>query len=249
MEVLFSSPTCFSASTILGVDKIAIAIFSLSIAVLLLLLLRRGFSTKSKIFLIYGHLAFLFFPFVLLAANTGCGTLSMSCHNNYQQLIAYALPGTLAASALAGLFVIPAFYTLSSRREIKSSHVRNFVRRHSTTMNIKTPKLYVIDKAKPMAFSFRSLRSAIFLSAGIFDVLTKKEIEAILLHEIAHIKHHSSVIKVSTAIARIFSPLTLIVRFHDASGIEEEKADKFAIKTQGTSRHIRNAKRKVEAFD
>jgi len=112
VEVLFSSPTCFSTSTILGVDKIAIAIFSLAIAVLLLLLLRRGFSTKSKIFLIYGHLAFLFFPFVLLTLS-----LPIAASNwGIRELSAVAFLGPLgatseqltAASVLYGLTTLAA---------------------------------------------------------------------------------------------------------------------------------------------
>jgi Zn-dependent protease with chaperone function len=247
MSVLFSSPTCFAEATIFGADKIVLSAAFFAMAFAAFLLLRTNVSNKGKIALIYAHLTFLFFPFVLLATNSACGALCMQCHNNYPMLISYALPGALAASSVAGLFVAPAFYTLSSRRKLRNRHIRDFVRTHAARLNIKTPALYLVDRAKPMAFSFRSLRSSIFLTVGLLDVLNKKELEAVLLHELAHIKQRSSMMKFSVSVMKVFSPFSLVAKFHDRNR-EEDIADGFAVSIQKTGSYVKSAKRKVGAF-
>lgn len=247
MAILFSTPTCIAETTVFGADKIFLSVVFFSLALVTFLALRRDISTKSKIVLIYSHLTFLLFPFILLTTNTTCGLFCMQCHNNYPALVSYALPGTIAASTFAGLFVIPAFYTMSGKRNVRNKLVRDFVARYSKTMNIRTPNVYLVDKAKPVAFSFRSVKSSIFLSVGAMDVLTKKELQAVLLHELAHIKHRSSQIKFSSFMMR-FSPFSLLAGFHD-SGTEERLADGFAAGVQKTDRHLKNAKKKFEAFE
>jgi len=204
-------------------------------------------TTKSKIALIYVHLTFLFFPFVLLTANSACGTLCFSCHNNYGQLFAYSLPATLLISTLAGTVAIPALYTRAIRRRLTKGHVFNFVKKYSRKMGVKPPQLYLVDKARPVAFSFRSLRSSIFVSIGAMEILSKKEKEAVLLHEMAHIKERSSLMKFSLLLMKL-SPFSLLGFHHDA-GEEESKADRYAISVQGTDRYIMSAKKKFGAFD
>ena len=239
---------CF-AGFVIDADKLFLIASSFSFAIITLLFLTKFIlSTKIKVGLIYGHLIFLFFPFVVLTTDVACGMACMPCSNNLASLAALAVPTTLLASTIAGLFVIPAFYTLSSRREMKSKILRDFVKKHSKIMGIKAPKLYLLDKAKPVAFSFRSLKSSIFLSVGLFDIMTKKEREAVLLHELAHIKRGSSMMKFSASLMKIFSPFSLIARFHD-TGKEEDEADRFAIGVQKTDRYIKSAKVKIEAFD
>lgn len=247
MEVLFSTPTCIAETTLIGMDKLLLSAVFFTFAFVTFIVLRRNISTKSKVALIYMHLAFLFFPFVLLTTNTACGALCMQCHNNYPALISYALPGTIAATTVAGLVFIPAFYTMSGRRELKNRFVRNLVKTYSRKLNIKEPCVYAINKSKPLAFSFRSIRSGIFLSIGMMDILNKKEIEAVVLHELAHIKQRASLLKFSSKLMKVFSPLSLVAKFHDV-GKEEIEADRFAIKMQKTDRHVKSAKKKIEAF-
>ena len=80
------------------------------------------------------------------------------------------------------------------------------------------------------------------------DLLNKKEIEAVILHEIAHLKRKASVLTTSLSILKVFSPMSLIARFHNDFGDEEYAADTFAIKEQKTGRHIASAKRKIDGF-
>lgn len=232
-------------------SKLSLIIVSLFFAVTIFIILKKySFSTKSRVFLIYGHLTFLFFPIVLFTMHTGCGVLCMPCQNNMLHLISYALPTTLIASTLVGVIAIPALYTFSGKKmTIDSKWIIDFVKRHSKKLNIRMPRLYAIDNMKPVAFSFRSFISAIFVSVGLLEIMNDKEIKAVLLHELAHIKEKSSILKISDSLLRFFSPLSLLTRFHQDSKQEEKKADDFAIENQGTDKYLLSAKRKLDEYE
>ena len=230
-------------------DKMVLTVLSLAIAVILLIATRKTrLSTKTKIGLIYGHLIFLSFPLVLFTTNFACGTMCMSCYTDAGALFSYALPSAVAVGTIAGLVVIPAFYTFSAKRRSSDREIAKFIRKYSRVLGISAPKLYVVDKAKPVAFSFRSFRSAVFVSVGMMDILSKRELQAVLLHELAHIKQKSSLLKFSSLIMRL-SPLSVLARFHHDTGKEEHDADNFAIQAQGTSKYVRSAKRKVNNYN
>ncbi|MBI2971806.1 MAG: M48 family metalloprotease [Candidatus Aenigmarchaeota archaeon] len=234
---------------LIGGERLALSILSLAFAVLTLYALKKyELSTKLKIGIIYSHLFFLSFPAVLFTTNLACGSMCMPCQDNTYALIGYALPSTLALATIAGFVVIPSFYIVSHKRmEISDKELLRFVHRHARRMKIKKLKLYAIDRAKPLAFSFRSFRSAIFLSVGLLDVMNRKEIEAVLLHELAHLQRRSSALKLSHALLRL-SPLSLLARFHHDAGEEERRTDAFVVRQQKTERYLLSAKRKMDAF-
>ncbi len=241
---------CF-AGFIIDADKLLLMASSFSFAIIAVLILRKfKFSTKAKVGLIYSHLIFLFFPFVVLTTTAVCSVGCMPCANNLANLVALALPTTLLFSTIAGFFVIPGFYMFFNKKaEIKNTHILRFVKMRSTNMKIKTPKVYIIDNINPVAFSFRSFKPMVFVSAGLTELLNKKEIEAVLLHELGHLKRKASVLTMSVSILRFFSPLSLLARFHHDSDIEETYADKFAIRIQKTDKYIRSAKQKIDEFE
>ena len=229
-------------------EKIAFSVISLSLAVAALLAIKKfNLSPKIKVGLIYGHLITLFFPFVLLTTNFACGAVcSMYCYHDTTANIAYALPTTLFLGTVAGLIVIPSFYMFSNRR-LKNRELNKFVKKYSGMLRVKVPNIYVVDKAKPLAFSFKSFRSAIFISVGMLDILNKKELQAVILHEMSHIKQKSSLLKFSSSLLKI-SPLSIIARFHHDTGLEEKKADEFVIHMQGTARYVNSARKKTMGY-
>ncbi len=241
---------CF-AGFVIDADKLLLIAGSVSFAIITLLLLRKtGFSAKAKVGLIYGHLMFLFFPFAVLTTDIACGVACMSCANNITNLIALAFPTTLLISTAVAFFVIPGFYMFFSRKsETGNARIMKFNQFHAKKMKIKMPKIYIIDNANPVAFSFKSFKPMMFLSAGLLDLLDKKELEAVILHELAHLKRKASVLTTSLSILRMFSPLSLLARFHYDSNKEEAYADKFAIRVQKTGKHLNSAKRKIDEFE
>ena len=230
--------------------RLFLTAFSFSIALGTFFVLKKfNLSAKFRVGLVYSHLLTLFFPFILFTTNVACSALCVqSCYSNIYNLVAYSMPTTILVSSIAGFFVIPALFLVSNKTEVTNKSMMKFVKKYSRIMRIKSPKIYLIDKANPFAFSFRTFRSAIFLSVGILDILNKKEIEAIILHELAHIKNRSSVLKVSNLIFRI-SPLSMVAKFNENTSEEELKADEFAIKMQKTVRFINSAKRKLNDFE
>lgn len=241
---------CF-VGVIIEPSKPILSIVSFSIALITLLLLKKTkMSTVLKVSTIYAHLTALIFPFVLYSTHVGCGVTCMSCYSNTLSLVSLALPTTLLLSTIGGLVLMPTFYIFSNRKLLVNNRgILNFINKNSKKMGIDSPKVYAIDSPKPIAFSFRSFVSGIFMSVGIFDILNKKEVESVMLHELYHIKHNASMIKFSNIIIRLFSPLAILANFNHDLNKEEVDADMFVVRTQKTKRYLKSAKRKINKYN
>jgi len=86
----------------------------------------------------------------------------------------------------------------------------------------------------------------VFVSVGMFDLFSKKELDAVLLHELYHVKARSSWSKFSAVFVKAFSPIA----WFSSSSVEKEEraADAFAVHLQKTSRHLKSAKQKLNSF-
>lgn len=79
-------------------------------------------------------------------------------------------------------------------RELKQGEhdwMHNAIARISRKAGIKAPKLYIVMDGTPNAFAFgRSPDDAsIAVHSGLLNALNKEEVEAVLAHEIGHVKH------------------------------------------------------------
>lgn len=228
--------------------KILLSGASLGLAATIILLLKyHAFSAKQKIGLIYSHLAALVFPGVLLTTNMACGFLCLPCFENPLALGLLALPGTLLLAGVAGFVVIPGYFLLSRRHAPLSGALASFVREQAGKLGMRSPRLLLLDRAQPLAFSFRAAATAIVLSVGLLDVLSRKEAEAVLLHELHHLKFRASLLKLSTHLLKL-SPFSFLMGFQGDLGREEARADHFAAAVQGTGKHVQSAKRKIAMF-
>ncbi len=251
MVVNFSAPVCFSEASVVGPDMLMVYSILLLSAFAAIFILRKTGSSKLKIGLVYIHLILLFMPIALMSTNTACGLACSSCHNNLPVLFMYSVPITAAAAAFFGFVGMPLFYTLSNRR-VKTKWINEFVKKYSTNGANRRfasgiPHVRLLNTAKPVAFSFRSLRSGIFLSVGMLEMLDRKEMEAVLLHEISHIKRMSSIAKFSQKLL-MFSPFYKFAGFGSANIKEEDAADEFAVSVQGTDNYLNSAKEKMDKF-
>ncbi len=230
--------------------KLSITLASFGLAVFMLSKLRQstGQSTdRNRLLYAYAHLAFLFFPFVFFALQMTCQYMILPCDKmNLLNIIIYAVPSTAALATIAGFVVVPFIFTKSKKtREVRSGALYGFLQRQAKALGVRKPRLFVLDDAKPAAFSFSALSPTIIVSVGMLDLLGKKEAEAVILHELAHIKEGSPAFKFSAALLKMFSPLAAR-GFGRELGREEEMADEFTIRMQGTSRHITSAKKKIQ---
>ncbi len=201
---------------------------------------------SNKVGLIYLHISFLIFPLLYYAIAVPCSVpfikgLISFCSIVITRLIIFLIPVTLLGAVVLGYFVAPSFYKkINKARAIENKFIQNKAKQFGLKL-----KVYLVDKAKPLAFSFRK---SIFISVGMFEILNKKELEAVLLHELGHIYYKSSISKFSVLFIRVTSPLSKFTTFKERLNLEERKADAFATHIQRNSRFINKAKNKVEEF-
>lgn len=197
----------------------------------------------NVLWLLYAHLFFILSPLFLLAVKINCGPSVMNkwlslCTMVFAKLVIYALPAMILLSIILGYFVIPKIYSRTAQKHNSKRFVK-LCRRVQTKAN-----LFLLDSAKPAAFT---LGSKVFFTVGMFELLNQKEIEAVMMHELFHVKSNASWSKFSEHIVRLFSP---IAWFSSKKNIEREEinADNFAVKLQGSAKFLNSAKQKVSMF-
>ncbi len=214
----------------------------LLLAILVLFGVSTGFfiawRSTSKVWLLHAHLASFLAPIFLLAYGLNC-TLSVVqgllafCATVLTKVLLVVLPISIVTVFLLGYYFLPFF-------------VRRGFRAHSTTLFSKilpsNVKAWIIDTAKPLAFS---TQKHIFLSVGLLELLSKKQAEAVVLHELSHVLQNNSLTKLTAHLARWISPLSY---FSVISNTCEQEADAYAANAQGTWRYVRSARRKVREF-
>ncbi len=233
--------------------KAGIVALSFTIALAALVALRKWktASTKQRLSLLYVHVFAFVFPFLFYLFFRGCQSYFSGCDQAkaiFTMLGLTALIATILAIALAPFI----FVKRDSRKSVLMENNRwtGFVKRQSQKLMLREPRVFVIDSAEPVAFSFSFMQPKIFLTVGLFEVLGKKEIEAIILHELAHIKSRATFVKLSAYMARLLSPFSVLANFLGGSSVSEEEtaADSFAAGTQGTFSYLDSAKRKIMRY-
>lgn len=228
-----------------------VGIVSLSIIIslfsLFLLLRKRSLSMNQKLGLIYSHIFFLAFPFIFYSFYKGCKALFATCNQASPILIMLIL--TSIVTLTLGTIIGQLLFLLKMKRksiDIKDNLIVSKIKKFAKKFNITNPKVYFIDSAKPFAFTY--LKSKIFISIGLIELLNKKEIEAVILHEINHIQNRSSLLKFWTSFIRLLSPIAAFYSFDSHIYDEEIKADQFTIQEQRTNKHLLSAKQKIDEF-
>ncbi len=249
LDFLSSHVPCL-ASFLSNPYFVGLSLLSFVLAFFSFLYLRReGKSLKRKVAFAYGHVAFLAFPFVLFLYTMSCTALPTACQGmDWMESAALILPATLLVSLLSGLVAVPLLLAASAKSRRYHGPEAQWLQDKARFLGVKPPRLYLVDEAKPQAFSFSSLFSAVFVSLGAFELLSKKEKEAVLLHELGHVKTGASSLKFSALLLKLLTPQAAHA-FHEALSAEEKKADEFAASVQGTRAHLESARRKFEAFD
>lgn len=215
--------------------KMLIVVVSLLFGITSLL----AWKKYSRPWLLYAHLLFVLSPLFYFALSINCslnlvqGLLSW-CTALFAKFVLYIVPPLMAVSFIGGYLMIPRLYRMLS----KPLRLRAFVELCRLT-GIRA-ELFLIDKAKPVAFT---AGRKIFVSVGMFEMLSRKELEAVLLHELYHVKSNASWNKFSAGFVHAFSPIA----WFSASSVEKEEcaADSFAVRSQKTSRYLKSAKQKV----
>lgn len=101
--------------------------------------------------------------------------------------LAWLVPATGIGSFLISYFF--SFYLM--KRSYSAKEIKISVKRICRQLKIFTPKIFIFDSAEPKAFSVDGFRKAIFLSNSLLAKLSKKDLSAVLLHELYHLKRRS----------------------------------------------------------
>ncbi len=239
------------ASHLMEGSNLLVLLSSWGISLILLLGLRwkKNQSVKQKLVLMYGHLFALLFPFVWFVFYEGCEQLLSGCRGF---LKAFGLVLLTAVLSGIGVSLLSPFLFLrgyiQSSRLFPQTHLARFARKKSMLLKLRLPKVYFVDSEKPFAFSWYYRKPAIFVSIGLVSLLSRKEAEAVVLHELYHLKSRSSIYKWSAQLVYLLSPVSKLACFYKELNGEEHRADRFAVDLQKTSQHLVSAKRKVCLF-
>jgi len=89
----------------------------------------------------------------------------------------------------------------------------NMVERLARRANLPMPQLYIIPEEQPNAFATGRdyEHSAVAVTEGLLELLDKEEIEAVIAHELSHIKHYDMLI--GTVAATIAGAIAMLANF------------------------------------
>lgn len=90
------------------------------------------------------------------------------------------------------------------------------VRRLSQRAGIPTPRLYVVDDPSPNAFATgrNPQNGVVAVNTGLLQILDQPEVEGVVAHELAHIKHRDTLtMAIVASIAGAIMVLASILRF------------------------------------
>ncbi len=84
----------------------------------------------------------------------------------------------------------------------KNSPVCEIVHRLATKADIPVPKVFIVESAMPNAFAVGRNRknAAIVVTSALTELLDKEEIEAVLAHELTHVKNGDTLIGTEVAV-------------------------------------------------
>ncbi len=96
--------------------------------------------------------------------------------------------------------------------EAEAPELYSMVRRLAQKAELPMPKVYIIDEDQPNAFATgrNHKNGAVAVTKGIMRILSKEELEGVIGHELAHIKHRD--ILVGTVVATIAGAISYLAQ-------------------------------------
>jgi heat shock protein HtpX len=126
-----------------------------------------------------------------------------------------ALIFALAMNLFAYWFSDKIVLKMYKAREVSEHDAPEFysiVRRLAQKAEIPMPKVYIIDQDQPNAFATgrNPNHAAVAVTTGIMRILSKEELEGVIGHELAHVKHRD--ILISTIAATIAGAISYLAQ-------------------------------------
>lgn len=108
--------------------------------------------------------------------------------------------------------IVLKMYGAKEVSEAEAPELYSIVRRLSQKAQIPMPKVYIIDQAQPNAFATgrNPKHAAVAVTTGIMHILSREELQGVIGHELAHIKHRD--ILISTIAATIAGAISYLAQ-------------------------------------
>lgn len=109
--------------------------------------------------------------------------------------------------------IVLKMYRAQEVNESEAPELYGMVRRLSQRAEIPMPKVYLIDQPQPNAFATgrNPDHSAVAVTTGIMNILSREELEGVIGHELAHIKHRD--ILIGTVAATMAGAISYLAHF------------------------------------
>ncbi len=141
--------------------------------------------------------------------------------------------GMLVALALGAAMIFFAYWFSDSivlrmyrAREVDAASAPQFhgmVRELARRADLPMPKVYLIDEAQPNAFATgrNPEHAAVAATTGILQLLSARELRAVMAHELAHVKHRDILTStIAATVAGAISSLAHLFMFFGGRGDE-----------------------------
>jgi heat shock protein HtpX len=108
--------------------------------------------------------------------------------------------------------IVLKMYKAKPVNEAEAPELYNMVRRLSQKAQLPMPKVYIMEQDQPNAFATgrNPEHGVVAVTTGIMRILSREELEGVLAHELAHIKHRD--ILVSTVAAAIAGAISYLAQ-------------------------------------
>lgn len=119
--------------------------------------------------------------------------------------------------------MVLAMYHAQEVDETTSPYLYGIVRDLARRAGLPMPKVYIIHEAQPNAFATgRSPEhAAVAATTGIIELLSERELRAVMAHELAHVKHRD--ILISTMTATVAGAISMLANFGMLFGGRDEE--------------------------
>lgn len=169
----------------------------------------------------------------------------------FGRAILVSMVGGIPFSLLLRQFSPKIILTKVRRRHRPSKEVATEFKSIAQRIGVPSAELWLSKGAIPISFALHTDKPIVVMSEKLLSLLEKDELEAVMAHELAHIRNSDTTLKALVTAYKIALPIDPIVRLVEAAFHREREmaADETAVKTTKKPLSLASALLKIyEAF-